>query len=176
MPKPFEEWTVLPHGKLTRVDDNLLSVVGQLEMPLGEYPRRMTVVHLNDGRLVIYSAISLNEDEMAALESFGEPAYLIVPNELHRLDAKTWKERYPHIVVVAPSGVREKVSEVVTVEQTKTTYRLQDGEPLDIRHHGRQVTVDHDDLVLDIPAAPQVDPVVQPKGAEPRRRNRATSD
>jgi alpha,alpha-trehalose phosphorylase len=64
----------------------------------------------------------------------------------------------------------------VTVEQTQATYRLQDGEPLDIRHHGRQVTVDHEDLVLDIPLAPQVEPVHQPKGAEPRRRNRASSD
>jgi alpha,alpha-trehalose phosphorylase len=64
----------------------------------------------------------------------------------------------------------------VTVEPTKATYRLQDGEPLDIRHHGRQVTVDHEDLVMDIPPAPQVEPVRQPKGAEPRRRNRASSD
>jgi len=38
------------------------------------------------------------------------------------------------------------------------------------------VTVDHDDLVLDIPPAPQVEPVHQPKGAEPRRRSRPTSD
>jgi alpha,alpha-trehalose phosphorylase len=64
----------------------------------------------------------------------------------------------------------------VTVEPAKATYRLQEGEPLDIRHHGRQVTVDHEDLVLDIPPAPHVEPVHQPKGAEPRRRNRASSD
>jgi alpha,alpha-trehalose phosphorylase len=38
------------------------------------------------------------------------------------------------------------------------------------------VTVDHDDLVLDIPPAPQVQPVRQPPGAEPRRRSRPDSD
>ena len=73
MPKPFKEWTVLPHGKLTRLDDNLLSVTGDLHMPLGDYPRRMTVVRLDDSRLAIYSAIALDEDEMHALEDFRCP-------------------------------------------------------------------------------------------------------
>jgi alpha,alpha-trehalose phosphorylase len=64
----------------------------------------------------------------------------------------------------------------VAVTHERATYRIVDGEPLDIRHHGRQVTVDHADLVLDIPPPPEVEPVTQPPGAEPRRRNRATSD
>jgi alpha,alpha-trehalose phosphorylase len=61
----------------------------------------------------------------------------------------------------------------VAVTPTHATYRLVDGEPLDIRHHGRQVTVDHEDLVLEIPPPPKVSPVVQPPGCEPRRRARA---
>jgi alpha,alpha-trehalose phosphorylase len=64
----------------------------------------------------------------------------------------------------------------VTVEQQKATYRVSDGEPLDIRHHGRQVTVADEDLILDIPPAPKVDPVHQPPGAAPRRRSRPDSD
>lgn len=64
----------------------------------------------------------------------------------------------------------------VSVEGTKATYRVLDGEPLDIHHHGRQVTVTERDLVLDIPPAPQVEPVHQPPHAAPRRRTRPTSD
>jgi len=60
----------------------------------------------------------------------------------------------------------------VTITHECATYRLEDGEPLDIRHHGRQVTVDHTDLMLDIPPPPKADPVSQPKGCEPRRRSR----
>ncbi len=104
MPKPFTEWTVLPHGKLSRLDDNLLSVTGDLHMPVGDFPRRMTVVRLHDGRLVVYSAIALDEAEMAALEAFGEPAFLVVPNDIHRMDAKIWKDRYPRARLVAPAG------------------------------------------------------------------------
>ena len=56
----------------------------------------------------------------------------------------------------------------VSVTPDKAIYRLVDGDPLDIRHHGRQVTVDHEDLELEIPPGPQPEPVTQPKGCEPR--------
>ena len=118
MPKPFTEWTVLPHSKLVRLDDNLLSVTGSLHMPFGDVPRRMTVVRLHDGRLVIFSAIALAEADMANLEDFGKPSYLVVPNDIHRMDAQIWKDRYPELLVIAPAGVRKQVEEVVRVDET----------------------------------------------------------
>lgn len=126
MPKPFTEWTVLPHSKLVRLDDNLLSVTGNLHMPVGDFPRRMTVVRLHDGRLVIYSAIALDEAEMKSLERFDKPSYLIVPNDIHRMDAKIWKDRYPDLLVIAPAGVRTQVEEVVPVDETAIDF----GDPL----------------------------------------------
>jgi alpha,alpha-trehalose phosphorylase len=60
----------------------------------------------------------------------------------------------------------------VTVTHESATYRLEEGEPLDIRHHGRQITVGAEDVVLDIPPPPKVDPVRQPAGCAPRRRSR----
>jgi hypothetical protein len=118
MGQPFREWKVLPHGKLSQLDDNILTVVGEIRMPLMNLPRRMTVVRLNDGRLVVFSAIALDEDEMAALEAWGSPAYLIVPSDKHRLDARIWKDHYPQMQVVAPQGAREKVAETVPVDTT----------------------------------------------------------
>lgn len=122
MAKTFEKWTVLPHGRLTQIEENLLTVVGELPMPLGEFPRRMTVARLRDGRLVIFSAIALDEPEMAQLEGFGTPSYLVVPGDIHRMDAKIWKDRYPSLVVVAPAGAREKVQEVVAVDTTSADF------------------------------------------------------
>jgi hypothetical protein len=123
MAKPFREWTVLPHGKLTQLDDKLLSVAGLLRMPpMGDVERRMTVVRLSDGSLVVYSAIALDEAEMSALERFGIPAYLIVPNDIHRMDAKVWKERYPAMSVIAPAAARAKVEEVVHVDATSVDF------------------------------------------------------
>jgi hypothetical protein len=120
--KPFEQWTVLPHGKLSQVEDNLLTVTGNLKMPLTELPRRMTIVRLNDARLVVYSAIALDDDEMAALERYGRPTFLIVPSALHRLDAKIWKDRYPWMQVVAPTGARAKIQESVQVDTDRPRF------------------------------------------------------
>ncbi len=118
MPKPHQQWKVLPHGKLTQIDDNIMTVVGEIHMPLMDLPRRMTVVRLSGSRLVVFSAIALDENEMAALEAFGRPAYLIVPSDKHRLDAKIWKDRYPQMQVVAPEGARAAVAKVVPVDTT----------------------------------------------------------
>jgi hypothetical protein len=55
-------------------------------MPLMNLPRCMTVVRLSDSRLVVSSAIALDEKEMCALDA--------LPNDTHRLDAKVWRECY----------------------------------------------------------------------------------
>ena len=115
MTAPFKEWTVLPHGKPARIDDRILAVVGELKMPLMVLPRRMTAVRLKTGGLAIFSAIALREPEMTELESFGKPAFLIVPSVRHRLDAPAYARRYPGITVVAPRAGVEKIKEVVAV-------------------------------------------------------------
>jgi hypothetical protein len=119
MPATLEEWTVLPHDPPRRVTENILTVVGEIDMPLMSLPRRMTAVRLGDGRLVIFNAIALDEGEMRRLEDFGTPAFLIVPNDHHRMDAKIWKTRYPASRVIAPPGAREAVEEVVPVDSSE---------------------------------------------------------
>ena len=116
MSRPLQQWKVLPHGELSEVDVNILTVTGDIRMPMMSLPRRMTVVRLNGSRLIVFSAIALNEDEMTKLEAYGRPAFLIVPSDKHRLDAKPWKNRYPAMQVVAPEGARAKIEDVVPVD------------------------------------------------------------
>jgi hypothetical protein len=116
MTAPFKEWTVLPHGKPTRINERIVEVVGELKMPLLELPRRMTVVRLHTGGLAIFSAIALQEPDMAEIEALGRPAFLIVPSLRHRLDAPAYATRYPSIIVVAPRTGKEKIAEVVRVD------------------------------------------------------------
>ncbi|MHB1206891.1 MAG: hypothetical protein ACYCZX_15075 [Rhodospirillaceae bacterium] len=122
MPAPLQHWTVLPHEPLRAVDDNILTVVGRIKMPMADFPRRMTVVRLRGGRAVIFSGIALDEEEMRELEDFGDPAFLIVPSDRHRLDAKIWRDRYPAIEVIAPEGAREKVAKLVHVDAVSVTF------------------------------------------------------
>jgi hypothetical protein len=122
MPKINQRWTVLPHDKLQSVDERIMTVVGYLPMPLTRLPRRMTVVRLRHGGLVVFSAVALAEPDMAELERFGRPAFLVVPSDKHRLDARIWKERYPGMQVVAPRGAGGRVADVVPVDSTSPDF------------------------------------------------------
>jgi hypothetical protein len=116
MSAPLTDWKVLPHDRLTEVAPNILTVTGTIHMPIGDFPRRMTIVRLRDSRLVIFNAIALDEEEMREIEAFGDLAWLIVPNAHHRLDAGIWKDRYPSLRVVTPPAAREKVEDALPVD------------------------------------------------------------
>jgi hypothetical protein len=117
------EWKVQPHDRPVRIGERLLTVTGSIVMPLGRFPRRMTVVRLADGGGAIYSAIPLDERSMAEFEAFARPSVLIVPHPHHRLDAAAWLARYPEMTVLAPQGAREAVEEAVRVDRTSAPWR-----------------------------------------------------
>ena len=116
MAKAHGEWKVLPHGPLERLAENLWWVQGSL--PSMSLKRVMTIAKLPDATLVIHNGIALQQPAMHELEAFGTPAYLIVPNGMHRLDAAAYKQRYPQLKVFAPKGSRKKVQAVVPVDGT----------------------------------------------------------
>jgi hypothetical protein len=119
MPKFNNEWKVGPHGHLERLDEGLLTVEGEIRMPLGNFPRRMTVIGLTGRRTAIWSAIPLAEPQMREIEAIGEPSFLVVPGIGHRLDIKPWTLRYPKAKVVCTPGARDAVEKVVKVDATQ---------------------------------------------------------
>jgi alpha,alpha-trehalose phosphorylase len=63
----------------------------------------------------------------------------------------------------------------IEVEPTQSTYTLLTGEPIDIHHHGKPVTVTAEHPVqCPIPPAPALERPKQPPGREPARRRVAT--
>src|SRR3954447_8077486 len=119
MPGFHTEWTVFPHGPVERIDEGILSVEGEIRMPLGRFPRRMTVVSLADGRSAVFSPVALHEPAMREIEQLGTPAILIVTNGFHRVDSRIWKQRYPDMKVICPPGARSRVEKAVTVDATR---------------------------------------------------------
>jgi len=118
MAKFHDQWEVQPHGPLRELAPGLLTVVGQIPMPLGKFPRRMTVVALPRKRTAIWSPIPLDEEGMARIEALGSPAFLIVPNHKHRLDSRPFKARYPKAKIVTAPGARKAVEESVPLDAT----------------------------------------------------------
>ncbi len=116
MAKASDSWNVLEHGPIQELAENLWWVSGAL--PRMSLRRTMVVARRTDGSLVIHNGIALNDTELKKFESFGSPAYLIVPNAYHRLDAPAYKKRFPKLAVFAPRGSRDAVSKVVSVDGT----------------------------------------------------------
>lgn len=118
MAKLNSKWTVQPHGDIVEVAEGLLTVEGSIAMPLGRFPRRMTVLALAGGGSAVWSPICLAEPQMAQIEALGEVRFLIVPNQGHRLDLKPWHDRYTRAQVIAPPGAEEAVEEAAPVDAT----------------------------------------------------------
>jgi hypothetical protein len=133
-----DEWRshVLPHSGIEELAPNLWHVTGTLPSST-MVPREMVLYRLADSSLLIHSAIALDEQAMAQLESLGTPKILIVPNRIHRLDASVYKQRYPQLIVVCPAAAKQYVEEVVAVdgiaEEVLPAYKIICHEPAGIR-------------------------------------------
>lgn len=110
----MSNWHVLGHGPINELESNLWEVEG--EVPGLPLRRRMTLVRLGDGSLVVHSAICLNEAAQRKLDAWGTVRYVIVPNGWHRLDAAAYAERYPDARILCPDPARKLVSKKVRVD------------------------------------------------------------
>jgi hypothetical protein len=107
---------VQAHRQIAKLEDNLWTVDGDIKLPGGTFIRKMAMMRLSDGRVVIHSAILLDDSEMKEIENWGTPAFCIVPNRLHRLDAPLFRNRYPEMKFLCPTASRQRVERVVAIE------------------------------------------------------------
>lgn len=115
-----QTWTVLEHGPLVQLAENLWWVDG--EVPRMALRRSCTIARRDDGGLVVHSAICMDEQTQARVEALGPIAHVIVPNAFHRMDAPRYAARYPDARIVAPRGGRSKIAEVVRVDLTADAF------------------------------------------------------
>jgi len=123
MAKLNDTWIVQPHGQLQSIADGIFTAEGSIIMPLGRFPRRMTVLTLEAGGTAIWSPILLHDGEMARIEALGPVRFLVVPNQAHRLDLKAWARRYPEAGIIAPPSAITAVSEAAPVLATQDVIR-----------------------------------------------------
>jgi hypothetical protein len=107
---------VQQYRQIVRLEDDLWTVDGEIKVPGGVFTRKMTLMKLKDGRVVIHSAILLEDSQMDEVERWGTPAFCIVPNRRHRLDAALFRTRFPNIKVLCPAASRRWVERVVAID------------------------------------------------------------
>lgn len=104
-------WNPLPDGPIEQLEDNLISVPGHVPgMPRGT--RRMSIARRADGKLVFYDSFAVDDEKLAAIRAFGEPAYQIITNRHHCREVAVFQERLGLKTFCAPSvadAVRKRV-------------------------------------------------------------------
>lgn len=158
----YTTWTVLKHDPIDKFEDNLWHVSGYMERG---NERKMVVGKRDNGELVLFNVVALGEAEMAELEAFGTPKWMVVPNGFHRQDAYIWKQRYPGLQVVAPKAAAAAVAKAVPVDLTCDEFpsgdRVQvlhpagmgDKEAIMIVRHGHGQTLTTCDAILNLPSS-----------------------
>ena len=99
---------------MQRLADGLWQVEADLDLlPIG---RRMTIVRLTSGDLLIYGAVACDDATMVAIDALGPVRWIVAPSGFHRMDAPAFASRYPDAKVVAPAGANRRVAEVCRVD------------------------------------------------------------
>ena len=111
MPKPQRPWTVVGNDPIQKLEENLWHVEGAL--PDFSLERKMVVIKLGDGSLLVHNGICLREEDQREVEAWGPIRWIVVPNGFHRLDAYAYKQRYPEAKLLAPARARKQVEKIV---------------------------------------------------------------
>ena len=106
---------VLPHSKLKKLSDDLWMVEGTLphNNPL---PRNMVIFRTPERNLWIHSPVAVDNQTQKEIEALGYPKWIVVPNEMHRLDAGKWKTAFWYAQVVCPKAAKAKVEDKIKVD------------------------------------------------------------
>jgi hypothetical protein len=80
-----------------------MKLPGGLRMPLAS-----TLVRLQDGLLLLYSPVPLDDAMTTAIAAEGEVAHIVAPNLWHHLYAKAALERFPRATLHGAPGLAAK--------------------------------------------------------------------
>ncbi|PWU16589.1 MAG: hypothetical protein C5B49_10395 [Bdellovibrio sp.] len=82
------------------VAENLWEISGEWKNKFG---RRMTVIKLQDERLIIHNAIRLQSTDINWLKSLGKPSFIVAPNVFHCSDAGWMAGKFPDAELFVPA-------------------------------------------------------------------------
>jgi hypothetical protein len=164
MTKPPRPWTVLPHGPLEKLEENLYAIEGEVPGIAG-LRRRMAIVRRADGGLLFFNAVPVGEEALARIRALGRPAILVIPQQLHMMDAHAFRERLG-VRVYAPAVARAAVAARVVVDgafedipgdpavSVIPVAGFKTGEGMAVVRSGDRVSLVVADVVLNVPHAP----------------------
>lgn len=103
-----------PYGTLRQLAPDLWTLEGEwYDSPLR---RRMTVVRLASGGLVVHGAIRLREEDWPQLDALGPVELLIAPNRFHGSEAHHYQARTPAARLFVSRGCERELRRLARVD------------------------------------------------------------
>jgi len=75
--------------------ENIWIVEKRFRFAGADFGNRMTIIRLPSGKLVLHSPISISDNLTKEINSIGEVAYIVTPNNFHGLFVGEWCSTYP---------------------------------------------------------------------------------
>jgi hypothetical protein len=73
------------------------------------FGRRMTVIRLSDGSIVVHNAFRLEEKDLAKISQLGEVKWIVVPNRFHSSEAYFFQEKFPAARIMASRWAKKNL-------------------------------------------------------------------
>ncbi len=85
-----------------------------------QFPTRMVIIRLVQGKLFIWSPVALSEDLQNELSALGPIGHVVAPNTLHHVFLEPWWRAYPDARFHAAPGLLIKLPDVRIDEELGT--------------------------------------------------------
>src|ERR1700722_2772714 len=99
------------NSTLTNLAPDLWIATRSFTNELGVVTSRMTVIRLEDGRVLIHSPVPIEPDLRSAVENLGQVATLIAPNLFHHQFISEWRAAFPEAKAFCAPGLAAKRSD-----------------------------------------------------------------
>ncbi len=93
---------------LTTIDEGVWVAEHHFRMGLVDFGGRMTVLRLEDGALLLYSPIAIDDALASAIDALGEVRHVVAPSAMHHVFLDAAAARYPAATVYAPRALHAK--------------------------------------------------------------------
>jgi hypothetical protein len=119
MAKARRGWIVTKHGPLQKIEDNLWAVEGKVPgVPL---QRRMAIARKDDGSLVFFHAIPLDDKTLEEVRALGKPTYLVLGHHQHAIDAHAFQQKL-ELQAYGPKACEAELRERIELSGTLDTF------------------------------------------------------
>jgi hypothetical protein len=105
-----------PYGPLEQLSPELWIRDG--EWYETTFRRRMTVMALSQGELIIHNPFILKDEDLKSLTSLGKIVAIVAPNIFHGDEAGWMAEKLPEAKVFVPAAAFEKLKKKIRVDGT----------------------------------------------------------